>query len=255
MSDSDLDDITDKWDGYNIEVDQDKEDEDWDDDQETEEGRKESDDAEVLALEREINKTYKVSVQQLAIGKSALSKCDTLVFQIESTLTLKQIQRLTKHICHLSILTADLLACCKTAKIDAKKLTRPVATQWNSMTQAMQRALDIKPALDHLVDYPQHNTSHGPKLRQFKLSDEEWNFVALLCKILQVRVFYFIIYLFSLTFVSQNFLKMTLRISRSSTPLLHEVIPLIDVLTKLLDKKIIDTSLPISTQSSTSTIL
>ncbi len=39
---------------------------------------------------------------------------------------------------------------------------------------------------------------------------------------------------------------MTLRISRTSTPLLHEVIPLIDILTKLLDKKIIDTSLPMA---------
>lgn len=42
--------------------------------EETEEGREESDDAEVLTLEREINKTYRVPANAMAIGKSAISK-------------------------------------------------------------------------------------------------------------------------------------------------------------------------------------
>ncbi len=69
--DMDSDDLTEEWDGYNI----DKEDgEGQEDDQETETGHEESDEAEVLTLEREINKTYRVSAVEMAIGKSALSK-------------------------------------------------------------------------------------------------------------------------------------------------------------------------------------
>lgn len=51
------------------------------------------------------------------------------------------------------------------------------------MTEAMQRAIDIRSALDRLVDNPQHNNNCGPKLKQFKLTDDEWDFVLLLNKI------------------------------------------------------------------------
>ncbi len=45
-----------------------------------EEGCEESDEAVVLALEQEINKTYSVSTAQLAVGKSVFSKVgNTLV--------------------------------------------------------------------------------------------------------------------------------------------------------------------------------
>ncbi len=69
------------------------------------------------------------------------------------------------------------------------------------MTEAMQRAIDIKPALDRLVVNPQHNSSRGPKLKQFKLTDQEWSFVSLLNKILQVCGFYFIVALFICTYI------------------------------------------------------
>lgn len=135
---------------------------------------------------------------------------------MQLTLTLhKQIRRLTKCICHLLILIADLLACCKTAKIDAKKLTHPIAMRWNSMTLAMQ------PTLDHLVDSPQHNSNHGPKLKQFKLTDEEWSFITRLNKILQVRSFDRMQSIAN-TNLFQYFLKTTECVSRMSTPLLHE---------------------------------
>lgn len=73
MLDPDSEVLVDEWDGYDIDADGNEDDEEQDD-EETEEGREKSDDAEVLALEREINKTYKVSTEQLAVGKSALSK-------------------------------------------------------------------------------------------------------------------------------------------------------------------------------------
>ncbi len=83
-SDADSDDLTDEWDGYDLDIDEDNSEDDGDlnSDQETEEGREESDEVQVLALEREINKTYKVSAEQMATGKSALSKVrDTLLFK------------------------------------------------------------------------------------------------------------------------------------------------------------------------------
>lgn len=69
------------------------------------------------------------------------------------------------------------------------------------MAEAMQRAIEIRPALDRLVEIPQHNSSRGPKLKQFKLTEEEWSFTVLLNKILQVRPFILIH-----AFVLQNLL-------------------------------------------------
>ncbi|TDL14515.1 hypothetical protein BD410DRAFT_733965 [Rickenella mellea] len=71
----------------------------------------------------------------------------------------------------------------------------------------------------------QHNTSRGPKLKKYRLSNEEWDVLKQLSPLLQ------------------RFLAATERISKSAVPLIHEVIPLIDSLTDTLAAAVLDEAL------------
>ena len=75
---------------------------------------------------------------------------------------------------------------CLSVKIQPKDMIRPIETRWNSVTEAMERAIFLQPALDKLVDAPQHNTLRSMKLSRFKLNDSEWEVLRQLQPILQV---------------------------------------------------------------------
>ncbi|TDL13115.1 hypothetical protein BD410DRAFT_735692 [Rickenella mellea] len=138
---------------------------------------------------------------------------------------MSQILALAKRVFHSPLLREELKKICVKIKIDYKILMRAVPTRWNSVAVALERAIYLQPALDKLTVMDQFNTSRGTKLKKYKLSKEEWEVLKQLNPILQY------------------FLEATERISRSSVPLLHEAIPIIDVLTETLDKAAADTLL------------
>lgn len=65
-------------------------------------------------------------------------------------------------------------------------MVRPVATRWNSMAESIGRALYLRPAIEKLLDLPQHNSTRGNRLRRFKLKDAEWDILMRLHAILKV---------------------------------------------------------------------
>lgn len=65
----------------------------------------------------------------------------------------------------------------------------PVCTQWNSMAEAIDRALSMRPALDKLVELSHHNTGNAKThLQSYKLTAEEWRIFEELCPLLKVRL-------------------------------------------------------------------
>jgi hypothetical protein len=93
------------------------------------------------------------------------------------------------------------------------------------MTEVIARALLLRKALSHLVTLEQHNKgTRGVRLNRFKLTKQEWELLAQLHPLLDI------------------FLEATKKISQSKTPLVHEVIPIVDILTHTLDDYIDDTS-------------
>jgi hypothetical protein len=53
-------------------------------------------------------------------------------------------------------------------------MIRDVAPRWNSTAELVQRALELKEALEILVVIAEHNKARGVRLRRFRLSSNEW---------------------------------------------------------------------------------
>ena len=83
-------------------------------------------------------------------------------------------------------LREDLKKYCMAVKIEPKQMIRPVSTRWNSVAEAMERAIYLQPALDKLVDAPHHNTWKSMRLAKYKLKESEWEVLKQLQPILQV---------------------------------------------------------------------
>ena len=123
-------------------------------------------------------------------------------------------------------------------------MVRDVATRWNSTTELLERALQLRDALNLLVIAEQHNRPRSVRLKHFQLVKQEWELLEKLFLLLEVSMFiwhsmviYFLMY-------SQVFLIATKQMSQSKTPLIHEVIPLFDIITRALDEYKGDLTLP-----------
>lgn len=121
--------------------------------------------------------------------------------------------------------------CCVRSKIEPKQIRRSVPTRWNSVADMLNSALDIRPALEKLVDLDRHNQVAKTRLRRFKLTPDEWKILTQLRPILQ------------------HFLHATFRLSQRHIPLLYEVIPVIDILTEKLEEAADNSSLLKSVRS------
>jgi hypothetical protein len=97
-------------------------------------------------------------------------------------------------------------------------MIRAVATRWNTVSKLLSRAKDLRLTLAILVNMEQHNKPQGVRLKRFRLSVQEWDLLLQLQPLLDV------------------FLEATKKMSQSRTPLLHEVIPLFDIITIHLDR-------------------
>jgi hypothetical protein len=76
---------------------------------------------------------------------------------------------------------------CIKLKIPPKQVVRSVPTHWNSVAEMVKCALEIRKALDKLVDMERHNVVAKTRLRRFKLKSEEWELLVQLRPLLVVR--------------------------------------------------------------------
>ena len=123
-------------------------------------------------------------------------------------------------------------------------MVRDVATRWNSTAVLLERALQLRDGLNLLDIVEQHNWPRSVRLKRFQLTKQEWELLEKLFPLLEVSthisrsiVIYFLIY-------SQVFLIATKQMSQSKAPLVHEVIPLFDIITRTLDEYHDDLTLP-----------
>lgn len=86
-------------------------------------------------------------------------------------------------------LKEDLTVSCGDASISVKQMVRDVSTRWNSTAELIQRALDLKDALNILVIKAEHNCPRGVRLQRFRLSQAEWTLLDELSPLLEVRLF------------------------------------------------------------------
>ncbi|KAH9856051.1 hypothetical protein C2E23DRAFT_707219, partial [Lenzites betulinus] len=106
----------------------------------------------------------------------------------------------------------------KEHNLNSEVLIRAVRTRWNTVTEVIQRALDMKEVLGDLCDMHQFNKDkRGPRLRRFILNEDEWALLDDLFRLLD------------------PFLFATKQISTSKHAVVQEVIPFIDILTTHFD--------------------
>jgi hypothetical protein len=63
-------------------------------------------------------------------------------------------------------------------------MPRDVTTRWNSTYDMLDFATEYRAALDIMT------ADRDMNLRQFELSEEEWNMVTELCEVLRVRIYF-----------------------------------------------------------------
>lgn len=116
-------------------------------------------------------------------------------------------------------------------------MKRDVPTRWNSTAELVERASTLRPALDRLVLMVEFNKPCGVNLSQYRLSSQEWDLLIALKPMLNVRP---CSYCFSMPSPHINFIQgilyATNEVSKSAIPLVHDVIPLIDSITSILDE-------------------
>ncbi|THH18573.1 hypothetical protein EUX98_g8934, partial [Antrodiella citrinella] len=131
-----------------------------------------------------------------------------------------KLSQLAKRVFHSPAICADLKIQCESCKIQPKQMIRSVATRWNSTSESITRALELQLALNKLLSLSKYERGGNKSLKRFKNTDAEWTVLEELKPLLKY------------------FLLATKRISESDTPLLHNVIPIIDVLTERLQATI-----------------
>jgi hypothetical protein len=65
-------------------------------------------------------------------------------------------------------------------------MVRDVATRWNSTSELLDRALQLRKALTVLASLEQHNKPHTARLQRFKLATPEWELIEQLWPLLKV---------------------------------------------------------------------
>jgi hypothetical protein len=108
-------------------------------------------------------------------------------------------------------------------------MVRDVATRWNSTAKLLERALQLHEALNLLVISEQHNQPRSAHLKRIQLSKNEWELLEKLFPLLEARNGIFLDAHLS-DVCSQIFLIATKQMSQSKTPLVHEVIPIFDII-------------------------
>ena len=75
---------------------------------------------------------------------------------------------------------------CIKGKIKPLLMVRDVATRWNSTAELLERALQLREALNLLVISEQHNRPRSARLKCFQLTKHEWELLEKLFPLLEV---------------------------------------------------------------------
>jgi len=119
-----------------------------------------------------------------------------------------------------------------------------VSTRWNSTAELVQWALELAPALRILSVMAEYNkVGCGVHLERFQLSPEEWKIFSDLSPLLDVSYYLNIIHRFNEH--NQVFLFTTNQISTNKIPLIHQVIPIFDIIMTTLEDNIENDTLPL----------
>jgi hypothetical protein len=110
-------------------------------------------------------------------------------------------------------------------------MVRDVAMRWNSTAELLERALQLREALNLLVIAEQHNRPRSARLKRFQLTKQEWELLEKLFPLLEASTLIWCSMMIGFLMYSQVFLIATKQMSQSKTPLVHEVIPLFDIIT------------------------
>ena len=123
-------------------------------------------------------------------------------------------------------------------------MVRDGATRWNSTAELLRWALQLHEAINLLVISEQHNRSRSAHLKCFQLTKPEWDILDKLFPLLEVFILDFICGSWLTDLCSQVLLLAMQQISQSKTPLVHEVIPVFDIITRALNDHLADVTLP-----------
>lgn len=64
---------------------------------------------------------------------------------------------------------------------------RSVKTRWNTVTEVLRRAQEMREVLGELCKKAEFNKKGGVRLRRFLITDEEWTLIGSLSQLLDVR--------------------------------------------------------------------
>ena len=86
---------------------------------------------------------------------------------------------------------AELSRLAADAELNSEVLVHSVKTRWNTVVEVLERALEMKDVLADLCDMVQFNRPGSVRLRRFMLTDTEWEILAQLHQLLDVRSNFF----------------------------------------------------------------
>ena len=97
--------------------------------------------------------------------------------------------RLSTKVWHSPQVREELAQLAGDNDLNSETLVRAVRTRWNTVTDVLQRALEMRTVLTTLCKNPQFNKTkdRGMRLRRFLLDDEEWKVISELHSLLDVH--------------------------------------------------------------------
>jgi hypothetical protein len=124
------------------------------------------------------------------LGRFSVSKVSYPYGTWLSLLINFKLRNLAKKIVHSPTVRHDLQNCCNLTQVPSVQMVRDVATRWNSTTELIGRALQLRDPLKLLVIMEEYNKPRGVRLQRFQLSDQEWALLKQLHSLLDVSTKY-----------------------------------------------------------------
>ncbi|KAJ3818976.1 hypothetical protein F5878DRAFT_547295 [Lentinula raphanica] len=145
--------------------------------------------------------------------------------------TIKKLRKLGKKIRNSSVLQSELAEACKSEHIQVKQMIRPIDICWNTLCDVIERALDLRRALEHLLSQGKHKLGKKP-LAAWRLTSEEWKLLDDILPMFKV------------------FCQATKRLLASGRPLVADVISVINLINQQLESLVNDMTKPAIVQAS-----
>ncbi len=167
-----------------------------DDEYELDTEREAADEEDIEEIIKEVASEQILSDLDRSNGQYAVTKVCTSICLVIPYFSYRNLQLLglAKRAFHSPTIREDLKACCVAAEITPKQMKRAVATRWNSLAEAIHRALYLRKALDRLVSLTKYDKpKKNGGLRRYRLSDDEWTILTQLYEVLKVNTLFVLV--------------------------------------------------------------